>query len=68
MRAAVTLPIVAIGGIDFDNAAEVIAAGADAVAMVSALAASPDAVPAPRGSPSSAWPTAEPFDSISAVP
>ncbi len=43
-----TLPIVAIGGIDFDNAAEVIAAGADAVAMVSALAASPDAAGAAR--------------------
>ncbi len=48
VRAAVTLPIVAIGGIDFDNAAEVIAAGADAVAMVSALAASPDAAGAAR--------------------
>ena len=48
VRAAVTLPIVAIGGIDFDNAAEVIAVGADAVAMISALAASPDAAGAAR--------------------
>jgi thiamine-phosphate pyrophosphorylase len=43
VRAAVNLPIVAIGGIDFDKAPEVIAAGADAVAMISALAALPDA-------------------------
>jgi thiamine-phosphate pyrophosphorylase len=42
IRAAVTLPVVAIGGIDFDNALEVIAAGADAVAMISALKAWPD--------------------------
>jgi thiamine-phosphate pyrophosphorylase len=48
VRAAVTLPIVAIGGIDFDNAAEVIAVGADAVAMISALAGSPDAAGAAR--------------------
>jgi thiamine-phosphate pyrophosphorylase len=48
VRAAVSLPIVAIGGIDFDNAAEVIAAGADAVAMISALAAGPDAAAAAR--------------------
>ena len=37
------LPIVAIGGIDADNAAEVIAAGADGVAVVSAICAAPDA-------------------------
>jgi thiamine-phosphate pyrophosphorylase len=48
VRAAVTLPIVAIGGIDFDNAAEVIAVGANAVAMISALAGSPDAAGAAR--------------------
>jgi len=48
VRAAVTLPLVAIGGIDFDNAADVIAAGADAVAMISALAAWPDASEAAR--------------------
>jgi len=48
VRAAVTLPIVASGGIDFDNAAEVIAVGADAVAMISALAGSPDAAGAAR--------------------
>jgi thiamine-phosphate pyrophosphorylase len=48
VRAAVSLPIVAIGGIDFEHAAEVIAAGADAVAMISALAAGPDAAAAAR--------------------
>ncbi|MEO8003387.1 MAG: thiamine phosphate synthase [Betaproteobacteria bacterium] len=35
--AEIEVPIVAIGGIDVDNAAELIAAGADAVAVVSAL-------------------------------
>ena len=49
VRAAVTLPVVAISGIDFDNAPEVIAAGADAVAMISALAAWADAAEAARG-------------------
>jgi thiamine-phosphate pyrophosphorylase len=48
VRAEVTLPVVAIGGIDFDNASEVIAAGADAVAMISALKAWPDAAEAAR--------------------
>ena len=36
------LPVVAIGGINEDNAAELIAAGADAVAVVSALFDAPD--------------------------
>lgn len=48
VRAAVSLPIVAIGGIDFENAPEVIAAGADAAAMISALAAAPDFAAAAR--------------------
>ncbi len=43
VRAATKLPIVAIGGIDAGNAAEVIAAGADGVAVVSAICAAPDA-------------------------
>ena len=42
VRTAVALPIVAIGGIDVERAREVIAAGADAVAMISALAAATD--------------------------
>ena len=38
----IALPVVAIGGIDVDNAAGLIAAGADAVAVVSALFDAPD--------------------------
>ncbi|MFO1072762.1 MAG: thiamine phosphate synthase [Geminicoccaceae bacterium] len=38
-RAATSLPIVAIGGIDLGNAAAVIAAGADGVAVVSSICA-----------------------------
>jgi thiamine-phosphate pyrophosphorylase len=38
----IALPVVAIGGINVDNAAELIAAGADAVAVVSALFDVPD--------------------------
>ena len=37
IRQAVTLPLVAIGGLNKDNAAEVIAAGADSVAVISAI-------------------------------
>ena len=37
IRQAVTLPLVAIGGISKDNAAEVIAAGASSVAVISAI-------------------------------
>ena len=40
-RAAVDIPLVAIGGIDATNAAEVFAAGADAVAVVRAVFAQP---------------------------
>lgn len=42
VRRAVHLPIVAIGGIREDNAAAVLAAGADAVAMIAELVAAPD--------------------------
>ena len=38
----ISLPIVAIGGINMDNAAGLIAAGADAIAVVSALFDAPD--------------------------
>ncbi|MFN8532657.1 MAG: thiamine phosphate synthase [Dehalococcoidia bacterium] len=38
IRAAVRLPIVAIGGIDANNAGPVVAAGADMVAVIGALA------------------------------
>jgi len=37
IRQAVTLPLVAVGGINQDNATEVVAAGADAVAVISAV-------------------------------
>ncbi len=41
-RAATRLPIVAIGGIDLASASAVIRAGADGVAVVSAICAAPD--------------------------
>jgi thiamine-phosphate pyrophosphorylase len=40
-RAATTKPLVAIGGISFSNARSVIEAGADSVAIISALIATP---------------------------
>jgi thiamine-phosphate pyrophosphorylase len=42
IRAAVDLPIAAIGGITPETAREVLAAGADAVAMIGAIAHAPD--------------------------
>lgn len=42
VRAATRLPLVAIGGIQQSNAAAVLHAGADGLAMVSALCAAPD--------------------------
>ena len=41
-RAAVDLPIVAIGGITAENAAATVRAGADVLAVISAIAAAPD--------------------------
>ena len=41
-RSLTDLPLVAIGGIDLDNAAQVMAAGADGLAVVRALCAAPD--------------------------
>ncbi len=43
-----SLPIVAIGGIDYDNAGEVIDAGADALAVISAVAGDPQPALAAR--------------------
>ncbi|MGB7018815.1 MAG: thiamine phosphate synthase [Xanthobacteraceae bacterium] len=43
------LPVVGIAGIDAGNAAEVIGAGADGVAVISALSQSPDPTSAARG-------------------
>lgn len=48
LRARCTRPLVAIGGINEHNAAHVIAAGADALAVVSALCAAPDPEAAAR--------------------
>jgi thiamine-phosphate pyrophosphorylase len=42
IRAAVSLPILAIGGITLENVVEVIAAGATAPAVISAVVAAPD--------------------------
>lgn len=42
IRAAVGIPLVGIGGIHEGNAAEVIRAGADGIAVVSAIMAAPD--------------------------
>jgi thiamine-phosphate pyrophosphorylase len=48
VRARTRLPIVAIGGLHAGNAADVIAAGADGVAVVSAICAAPDPEAATR--------------------
>lgn len=44
----VSIPVIAIGGINEENAAAVIAAGADGVAVVSAIVAAPDVEAAAR--------------------
>jgi len=48
IKQAVSLPLVAIGGINKDNAAEVLAAGADAVAVISAILKAKDIKEATR--------------------
>lgn len=48
IRAAVDVPMVAIGGIDHGNAAAVIAAGADGVAVISCVVAADDVAAAVR--------------------
>jgi thiamine-phosphate diphosphorylase len=48
VRPVVPVPLVAIGGITVDNAAEVIAAGADSVAVISAICAQADPESATR--------------------
>jgi thiamine-phosphate pyrophosphorylase len=42
IRRAIALPVIAIGGINRQNAGEVIAAGADGIAVISAVVSSPD--------------------------
>lgn len=48
IRQAVSLPLVAIGGINKDNVAEVVAAGADAVAVITAVLQAKDVEEAAR--------------------
>jgi thiamine-phosphate diphosphorylase len=48
VRAAVTLPIVAIGGISLERVAEVRAAGADSVAVIAAIGGAADPAAATR--------------------
>ena len=49
VRPEIPVPLVAIGGITVGNVAEVIRAGADAVAVISAVCAAPDPAAAARG-------------------
>ena len=49
VRDAVSSPVVAIGGIDESNVGEVIAAGADCVAVISAVLSTPDVKKATKG-------------------
>ena len=48
IRAAVHIPVIAIGGIGPANAAEVIEAGADGIAVISAVVSQPDVTAAAR--------------------
>ena len=48
IRRSVSVPIIAIGGINLDNVREVIAAGADGVAVISAVVGSRDIIAAAR--------------------
>ena len=48
MKAAVSLPVIAIGGITKENLGDVIVAGADGVAVISAVVAQPDIAAAAR--------------------
>ena len=49
LRAATTKPVVAIGGLKADNSAPVLAAGADGLAVVSAIVGAPDMRAATEG-------------------
>jgi thiamine monophosphate synthase len=48
VRPLVRVPLIGIGGITPDNAGEVIAAGCDGVAVISAVGAAPDPAAAAR--------------------
>lgn len=42
IRSSVKLPVVAIGGIGFHNAGDVVSSGADGIALISAVAGADD--------------------------
>jgi thiamine-phosphate pyrophosphorylase len=48
LRSEISVPLVGIGGITLDNAEQVVAAGADGVAVISAVCAAPDPEAATR--------------------
>jgi thiamine-phosphate pyrophosphorylase len=48
MRAAITAPLIAIGGVSAINASQILAAGADGLAVISAIAGADDMVAATR--------------------
>ena len=48
IRHAVSIPVIAIGGINRQNAGDVIAAGADGIAVISAVVGNPDITAAAR--------------------
>jgi len=48
LRAEIGVPLIGIGGITHDNVAEVVRAGADGVAVISAVCAAPDPAAATR--------------------
>ncbi len=48
MKEAVSVPVIAIGGISRDNVSAVIGAGADGVAVISAVVGQPDITAAAR--------------------
>jgi thiamine-phosphate pyrophosphorylase len=48
IRRAVSIPLIAIGGIDRHNVRDVIIAGADGIAVISAIVGSPDIIAASR--------------------
>jgi thiamine-phosphate pyrophosphorylase len=48
IKSVVSIPVIAIGGINCDNVEEVIASGADGVAVISVVVGQPDITAATR--------------------